>query len=829
MAVKVADAFVAVGADMSAYNKTLKTEGAKGAQGLAQTVKGILRGFGGADGTGANIKAFVSDLRAGKVSMADLRDQAAIAGTTLRSAFSTGTLKLFHGGLNGVKSVLGGLKGIGADILKGFSIGVGIGSFQALGRVLSDIVGIIPDLIHKGEDYIHSVALITYATGASAQSASRFAGVLLYLGTPLGLIPNLLGQMSRNLELTEPRMNALGVTTRDANGGLLDQVTILENARRAFQAFGSGTEKADQIAREFGRGGVKALTEFLMLTDEQFNLVVDDLQKQGLILSQAQIDLAETSAREGDRFQNALTGLGATLFTVVGPQIVAFMSNLTTTIEEHVTEITDAISKAISFILGLVSTLISAGDSLDSFSAGIIRAGEAANPYSARIAEINVELSKMGTTAVDTAGIQKKAIQGQIDALGKEETALKKLDATQDKQAKHAIDLLYRELDAQNKLLDAEDKAIANADRDLALTEALRQAKIKLFEAQAQLRQDTIDNAKITDPTKRKSTDQDVLDIAKAQQDVVDAQKAIGEEAVQRSHDQRRAELAAVKDYIASVAKLLDDADNKKAALNTLKRRQTVLEAREAAALAAGDTQKAADLHLEVEAVKTTETRAQQQIRNGLAQTALDKQKAQLQAELANVRSTSEQATAIKRVELEKQLKAAIAQEAAWAKLTGKERDDTQLVTQALNAPKASLVAALKDARDAGKDFGATLKTAFGDVVTVLGQIIDFLGQILALKATLVGGPGDSNFNRALADYNRTHHIGSALTGGAPGRGSSLPSTVTNGLGVLGPSSPALSPAGATSGSGSPVIVRVEVGGNKLIDYIDKNLQYRRR
>ncbi|MCR4295514.1 MAG: hypothetical protein NUW21_08265, partial [Elusimicrobia bacterium] len=596
--------------------KTAKSEGDQGAKTIAQSFKDAFR----KSATGQNFIDFRGLLAQARAQRTPLREVfagvALDAGRDLRSAIGTAIQTGGQRGLSFLKGAFSGFASAGKSILQGIFVGIGIGIFQSAVRGISDLINAIPDLIQKGREYGNVVDQISDATGASATASSKLAGTLVYLGAPIGSIVNLLGQMSRNLEENEDRLNAAGVVTRDNSGALLNQVQILENARQAFSRWGDGTAKAAIIAREFGRGGLQVLVDYLKLTDEQAQAVTEDLQAQGLIISESQRNMAETAQREGNRFQNALTGLGVTLFNVVGPQITAFFSNLSDTITAHATEISNAISQAVSFILGLVSSLTGIGASLDSFSGGIARGNATVSPYSAKLLQLNVELADLDAKqkkATGSSDAQRKAIDRQIDAVEREIAVLKRQETAQDTVFRRAIAGLQRVYQLRLDALDLAEQERANLERQRDLNDQLNEAQLALAEAQ---------RGKPSDGGQRVV---DAEQVAAALARVAEIERDQVEAARKAAVDGQRASLEATRDYIASIEKLLEDADNKRAALNTLKRREDVLEARRAAQLAAGDTTGAADTAARIEAIKTAETRAQEQIRNETRESALNR------------------------------------------------------------------------------------------------------------------------------------------------------------------------------------------------------------
>jgi hypothetical protein len=708
--------------DLAAYRqglKTAKTEGDAGAKSIGQSFKEAFRKSASAENL-LNFRGLIDQARNQRTPLREVFAGVALdAGRDLRTAITSGIQIAGQRGASFLKQTFGGIASAAKSVLQGVFIGIGFAAFQAATRAISDLIHLIPDLITRGREYGIVVDQIGDATGASAEASSRLAGTLVYLGAPIGSIVNLLGQMSRNLDENEDRLNAAGVATRENSGALLNQVQILENARQAFSRYGDGTAKAALIAREFGRGGLQVLVDYLKLTDEQARQVTADLEAQGLIISESQRNMAETAQREGNRFQNALTGLGQTLFTVIGPQITAFFSNLSDTITAHATEIATAISSVVSFILGMVSSLTGVSTGLDSFSGGIARGNRVVSPYSAQLLQLNVELADLNDkqkAATNSTDAQRKAIDRQIDAVQREITVLQRQEKAQDTLFRRAISGLSRVYQLRLDALDLAERERENLERQRDLNERLNEAQLALAEAQ---RGEPQGGQRVVDAEA----------VADAMQQVTDIQQQQAENARKIETDQQRASLEATQAYIESIGELLEKAENKRAALNTLRRRRSVLEERLAAQEAAGDTEGATDTRARIEAIATAEVRAQEQIRNQAKEDSLQRQKALLEEEKAAVKAAVVDTTAIRRRELEKQIKDLEAQNVEWSKLTGKQKDDLYDVTFAITG-EGGLTAAMREARDAGVEMGEKIKAAFEGLKDLIDGIITGLGEI---------------------------------------------------------------------------------------------------
>jgi hypothetical protein len=181
--------------DLKGYRDSLKTAKAEG-DAAAKTMGASLRSSIGSLGT-----TLFKDLKESRTPLKDIRTELGQVGGALKQAFSSTVHKTFNAGLGAIKASLGAVKNLAGQVMKGFALGIGFTSFQVLGRAISDLVGAIPDLIKRGQEYIRIVDDTADSTGAATEETAKFIGILQYLGVPTNGVINMIGQMSRNLDL----------------------------------------------------------------------------------------------------------------------------------------------------------------------------------------------------------------------------------------------------------------------------------------------------------------------------------------------------------------------------------------------------------------------------------------------------------------------------------------------------------------------------------------------------------------------------------------------------------------------------------------------------
>lgn len=878
MSTKVADAYIPITGDPKGYFSALKEAEANTAS-VASRIKaqftGVFEGMK-AGRFGMLAQDLVTPLGKSVTLSQALKGYWQDLKTDVRSL----SARTFEVSIGAAKNALGGLlssaKSLGSYLGKGFLIGAGIGSFYTLIGAIRDLAGAIPSLIDRGKQWGMVVDDIADATGATAQESSKLAAALSYLGAPASSIVSMLGQIAQKLPTMESQLNAVGAATRDSNGVMLNQVQILQNMRTALSGYADGAQKA-AIIQDLARSGLKVFADFMQLSDSAWSKLVEDWQAQGLILSESQRQAAEDAQREANRLQNAWTGLGATLFRTVGPQITGFFSWLSDTVTANAQSIANALSQVISFVIGLAQGLVGATGNLGSFSASIREQAPAASSAEMELATLTGTLGDLEQKQKDGTGSTEAltdAFGAQIEAVDAQTEAVKRLESAQSTLFERALRGITRELDARLALLDAQREELALARQQQDTARDLRDAQEALADAQlrAQEARAPGDNG-IVDADKLRDAERAVRD---AEERIAQIRLRAQDEDLARQQAAQQKGIDAAKQYVEDVAKLVDDATNRSALANTLKKRETALEAQLTAAKAKGDAEEIANVTARLEAVRTAEQRNQQAIRNGDALDELAKKKALLEQEKAAVRSAASDTLAI-------QIANTKARMAELQKIIDKEKADNETRKSFLAAyqhqflstfgsDEGGLSWAFEQARLAGQRFGSTVnemlfgKDGKGGIVAgfatlrdLLGTILDLLGKIKPPEINLSGGNVQNEVQQGADELAQWLNLpqdliaralnavfGTPIPPGLPGQaeGGIVNRRMLGWMGEVGPEyvipdrtvammdrlfrgpQPAIAAAGA---SGGPVHIHIEVGGREVLDWIDERLAYRGR
>jgi hypothetical protein len=560
-----------------------------------------------------------------------------------------------------------------------------------------------------------------------------------------------LGQLSKTAQQYEPELRRLGVTTRDANGDFLNQVAIIDSVRSALSKMEDGTRKARLEVLLFGgRGGLGQLVDYLNLTDEQMAALTTQFESQGLIVSQTTRQLGEEALRAGKNLENSFTGLAATLFATVGPQIVAFLDGLAKSVAENAEAIATQVAGLVNTLIGLVQGLFNVDVSFDSFTHRVEGMARSASDTSLRLSSLQGELAALksklnpardaasGFNAAMAAGA--KALDAQSKAIDRQIKKLTDLGAARQKAFERGLDALTRTLDLENQLFDAEDKRIGRENQALQQKRDLRDAEIDVAKARAKLAQDAVDDAaKIaaaTDPVARaeaqaeaiSNESQNLEDLAAAQERYNDAVAAGVENARQNTQEDRQAQIQGVKDYVAGIQDIVDKSENKKALLNTLARRKAKLEEELALATASGNAQAQADIRIRLGAVEAGIIETNADIKDAAAITELQAYQKLLDDKKAALQSSTTSSTAISDAATRKEIarkEAEIAAEkarVASAKIQLAEEKRLREINfdQLVSSFDEKVNPAFETSRLAGVAWAESIKTAIGGLIDLL-------------------------------------------------------------------------------------------------------------
>ena len=337
-----------------------------------------------------------------------------------------------------------GIKGRLTDLFKGgifagAGIELGRQALHGLETAVTDVISIIPNMVSQGQTFVSTVHEMMLATDASAEEASTFAGILLYLGDKSGLSSVAIRTLSNEIVNNKDLFAAWGIAITNAAGQPLNTLEILDNVRHrlADDTTLTAAEKDTLAVKLLGRNALDML-DYLHLSDAAVLVLKQDMAAFGVVLSSQDVQSVMALTREQQLWNIAMQGLANTVTTTLAPVITQFFTQLTSFVATNGPQIRAFFINLANSIDGVVSGFLG-GNALQPLKFqldGLNKAGlQTADTFKQWMATQGADLGALtkttsgteaATAAIDaqTAAIKRRdtadenAFQGQMTRLG---------------------------------------------------------------------------------------------------------------------------------------------------------------------------------------------------------------------------------------------------------------------------------------------------------------------------------------------------------------------------------------------------------------------------
>jgi len=218
------------------------------------------------------------------------------AGNTL-SGFTNGTGSIFEklksmvtGHVDGINESIAGITngpaaGLGSLIEGITSKLAGIGVLLAGGALFAEGIKAFSDETAETKKLMNGL-------GMTAEAASKFNTELKIVGMSSEQYVGIAMKFDRQLKTNEDGLKALGVTTRDGNGKLLDQQTLLQNAANTMMTYKAGVDRNEVAMTMFGRSADSAYA-LLKLNEKTSERAAELTKAYGLELDEVSLRKAK--------------------------------------------------------------------------------------------------------------------------------------------------------------------------------------------------------------------------------------------------------------------------------------------------------------------------------------------------------------------------------------------------------------------------------------------------------------------------------------------------------------------------------------------------------
>lgn len=669
-------------------------------------------------------------------------------------------------GFRQVKREFDLLKSAGKQVNNIFT-GIGQGIGQRFAGVMFDAVRGVTDLftqaVPKALEYSASIREITDATGASAEQSSILAGTLKILGIPTEGLATTFRTLSKEIVGSEEKFDALGIKIRDIDGNLLDTVTILDNARSAFNRMGDGAVKTNLAIDLFGKSALD-LHGYLQLSDEAAASAASELEKMGLVLSDETVKAADDAERTFNLLGMTVDGLQITLANQLLPSIINIVNAIRNWVMENREGLLKTLSAVTGAIGGFISGLLGATDAASGFINSLRGSSAAINTTKAGIQAQIVSLKQQIAAYKDSKGAAGNAAGGsakvtaaltrQIAKLKEQRDAINEVMRAQISQARTAFDAMLAGLDSSERQFQLDERRkelaqdLADIEQESADEKLKSQREIASLRAERDLaiaaESDLDEQFQIAVEYAEKEqrlVEQYAEDQTRYEKAVADARAKIAkfeaETKRQAALDSARGQIQSAIDLSQKIQELaLSDKDFVKniAELRLIEQQQ---ESALKIAIANGDSEAVKQIEINL-ALARDAIRAQEETKEIAAhQKRLEREK----EKKAAVKSSNDAFL----IALQQQLAGLETQLAAQKDNNEAVRDsahDHGLLMEQLETDQPvvdSFAEAFKDAAKAGQDFAQALR----DIKSALG-FIGSLGDILGTIASPFGMIGEN-------------------------------------------------------------------------------------
>jgi hypothetical protein len=296
------------------------------------------------DEINVKVTADTSDIKSG---MSDASDSVNGLQKVADSAFE-GVGESLKGLLQPLHSLVDGLGGLHAAFED-------ITGYEILKTALSDIQEPLEKIQQLSETAIKenvNAAVFGQELGVTANQAQALSAALSGVGSSSSEYAQMALKLDRQVKSNEDSLNALGLVTRDQNGNLLDQITLMNNAFTTLQEYKAGTDQNSVAMQLFGRSAQDVYT-IMRATPEVVDAVTEEIQSQNAAVTQ----WSEDGAKKAEDASILLTGAFHNFAVGIGNDLNPTLADLENTL-------TSALIPSLNVIRDILDVLIATVDTI---------------------------------------------------------------------------------------------------------------------------------------------------------------------------------------------------------------------------------------------------------------------------------------------------------------------------------------------------------------------------------------------------------------------------------------------------------------------------------
>jgi len=246
---------------------------------------------------------------------------------------------------NSVSEMTGSLNGLGSAFEAVKTPFLMLSAVLAGGKIFKESIDSVVQ--EAGE-----VKKLSNAFGMTAEKANELNIALRLVGISAEEYVGIAMKFDRQLKNNESGLNTLGVATRDSNGNLLDQQTLLKNAVSTMMEYKAGTDRNQFALTNFGRSAEEAF-KLLKLNNDVQERATEMAKKYGIGIGQDAVEAVKKY-----KIEHAAAGIVMEEFgQKLGEAIIPAITKMNTAFVEVGSAVLPLVSKAFEVFGELIGAI----------------------------------------------------------------------------------------------------------------------------------------------------------------------------------------------------------------------------------------------------------------------------------------------------------------------------------------------------------------------------------------------------------------------------------------------------------------------------------------
>ena len=239
-------------------------------------------------------------------------------------------------------------------------------------------------------------------TGGTAESLSALAFAASQTGVPAEKLSLALVKMEKATSGTGKAFDALGISTKDANGNVKDALPLFTEVQSKISGMGDGTAKTAAVMGIFGRGA-KDLIPLLNKNGTEMKELARQAAALGLVLSEKDLEAVKANVMAHRQFDAALRGVQVAIGRQLEPALTRLMEILTNTMPT-ISSLIQSFMSIPAPILGVAAALLLLQTRLGTALVGLVQGAIASFTRFSETLVFNIALSREAAAAQIAAG-----------------------------------------------------------------------------------------------------------------------------------------------------------------------------------------------------------------------------------------------------------------------------------------------------------------------------------------------------------------------------------------------------------------------------------------